>query len=218
MEGLVTDTVKSSSGWNRVKRWLAGLTGVLLVVPSLINAGIDVYKAALNVPRTESESVNSELFQKYFNKSPVVTIPIPVKQSTATIDVKLSVYEGGDIYVEYGHYTHWFPFPKSQFSLTPASVQFFPNAIAQVPSTAPRGEGRYVQEEKFDDNHIVRKRAYANGVLEISTIDKNTGRIVSSSMIRQTPQSASSPGSKHVEILNYPVVDLEALKKNRQPN
>ena len=99
---------KPSEGWGRVKRWVVGLTSVLVVVPALINGGLDVYKTIANVPKTYSERTNNDLFHKYFNKSPLVTIPIPIHQSVGTIEIKLSVFEAGDIYVEYGNNTQWF--------------------------------------------------------------------------------------------------------------
>lgn len=81
----------SSTTWAIIRRWVVRLTAVLVLVPSLINAGIDVYKSLLNVPRTQSERINSDLFKRHFSKTPVVSIPVPIKTNIGTFDMKLSI-------------------------------------------------------------------------------------------------------------------------------
>ena len=93
--------------WLKAKDWIVGLTAVLVVLPALINAGIDVYKAALNIPKTDAEQVNIELFKKYFNKPPVAAFRVPIKYSLGTAEAKFSIYEEGDVFVEYGSSSQW---------------------------------------------------------------------------------------------------------------
>src|SRR5215831_7175778 len=52
--------------------------------------------------RSESERINVELFKKYFNKQPVTVLPVPIKRSNGTVDVRFSIYDEGDVYVEIG--------------------------------------------------------------------------------------------------------------------
>jgi hypothetical protein len=110
--------MKSNSGTPiETKGWLHSLNGkivsvtaFLVVIPALINGGIDVYKAAANVPKTIYEINNYELFKKHFKHKPVLSQPIPIKTSEITVDMLLEVYENGDIFVKYGEFEQWFPF------------------------------------------------------------------------------------------------------------
>jgi hypothetical protein len=94
---------QNSSVWSKAKGWIVGLTAILVVLPALINTGIDVRKAVLNIPKTDAERTNLELFKKYFNKPPVTAFPVPIKHSLGTVEAKFSIYDEGDIFVEYGN-------------------------------------------------------------------------------------------------------------------
>ena len=82
----------NASPWLKTRNWIVGLTAVVVVLPSLINGGIDVYKALLSIPKTNAERANSELFKKYFNKSPVTVFPVPIKYSVGIVEAKFSIY------------------------------------------------------------------------------------------------------------------------------
>ena len=108
--------------FDKAKTWVIGLTGVLLVIPALINAGIDIYKVLLNIPSTESERINLELFKKHFQESPVTIVPVPIKAEGGNVTMQMSIYQNGDIYAEYGLQSAWFPMPRAQ-PLVPSSAQ-----------------------------------------------------------------------------------------------
>ena len=74
--GRVTAPDKDRSWANVVRSNVLAATGVLLVVPALLNAGYDIYAAAMKLPRTETERTNDALFRKYFNKPPVAVMPV----------------------------------------------------------------------------------------------------------------------------------------------
>lgn len=201
-----TKVKASPNGWGKAKTWVVGLTGVLVGVPALINAGVDIYKAVLKIPRTESERANAELFKKYFNKVPIVTLPIPVKQTTGTTEVKFSVYEEGDVYVEYGSLTQWFPFPRSA-DPTHAAFSIVPPASAQTTGEA-WGIGKYQQSERIEGNTLVRERVYANGVVERQRIDLRTGAVLDKTVSESVPRN---PGQSR-DLAPFGVIDLGAPK------
>src|SRR5438105_8776000 len=101
-----------------LKTWILGATAVLVVLPAMINAGVDVYKVVLNIPTSDSERVNAELFKKYFNKPAVTSFPVPIKNSVGVVEVRFSIYEEGDVFVEFGKNSQWFPFPRTTTTTT----------------------------------------------------------------------------------------------------
>jgi len=163
--------------FDRAKAWAVGITGVLVVVPALVNSGYDVYATLAKVPKTESQKINDELFRKYFNKQPVWAFPIPVKRDAGNVEAKFSVYEGGDVYVEFGKRSQWFPFPSlEKISLFERGIQLIGTAHAQESSRV--GSGTFEQSDRIVDGKIVRERRWENGVLETFTLDPRTGNIL----------------------------------------
>ncbi|VVS94284.1 hypothetical protein [Desulfoluna spongiiphila] len=197
----------SPSLWTEMRNWIIGLTAVLLVIPSMVNAGLDIYKSLINFPKTRSEQINSRLFSENFNKAPIVTIPVPIKTRHKTVNMKLSIYEGGDIFAEYGDYSQWFPFPTEQTS----ALSLIPSAHAEppVPVDKPR---EYTQVDTLKGKIIERERVYSDGTTERYTINRNTGKIENKVVIQATPPR-SAPPETQVKIMPFPTVDIEALKE-----
>jgi hypothetical protein len=195
--------------WSKAKDWIVGLTAVLVVLPALINAGIDVYKAALNIPKTDAEQINMELFKKYFNKPPVAAFPVPIKYSLGTAEAKFSIYEEGDVFVEYGNSSQWFPFPKP-LTTRAANVSFISQAIAQQ-ANAARGIGAYRQTDRFDGPTLARERVYDNGVIEQQRIDPRSGEIL------EQATRPSSDTTNNRQLAPFGVIDLET-QKSRPPS
>lgn len=89
---------------------IVSLTALLVVIPALINSGIDVYKSIANIPAGIQEKTNDELFKRHFKDAPIFSQPIEIKTGNATLEMLLDVYENGDIFVQYGDFSQWFPF------------------------------------------------------------------------------------------------------------
>lgn len=191
------------SGWGKMTSWLAGLTGVLVVIPALINAGLDIYGAWKKIPRTETERINVELFQKYFGKQPKQSFPLQIKRGGGFYEVKFSVFEEGDIFIEYGALTQWFPFPHPP---TQANTTLSPiyDAVAQ---DVRESFGRYEQSEELDGHRLLRERLYDNGDVERQSIDIRTGQIIEREVTRSNrppPQQAPS------DVGPFSGIDLDA--------
>jgi len=200
----------SASTFASLKGWLLGLTSVLVVLPALINSGIDVYAAFAKLPKSEAEKINVTLFRKYFNKQPVAAFPVPIKQSNGTVEVRFSVYEEGDVFVEFGRFTQWFPFPSAG-GPGPVAFSLFPQAHAQA-NALPRGAGAYEQSDRIKGDVIVRERVFQNGVTERYTVNPRTGDITDFEAQRGPKPAMTNAVNGMPKIAP---IDLDTLRSNR---
>lgn len=200
----------SASTFASVKGWVVGLTSVLVLIPAVINAGIDIYASFAKLPKSEAERTNVALFQKYFNKQPVAAFPVPIKQSNGTVEVRFSVYEEGDVFVEFGRFTQWFPFPSAG-GPGPVAFSLFPQAHAQA-SAPLRGSGSYEQSDRIKGDAIVRERVFQNGVTERFTLDPRTGDITDFEAQRGPKPAAAGAAPAMPKITP---IDLDTLRGNR---
>lgn len=204
------------SFFGRFKGWIVGLTSVLVVLPALINAGVDIYASLLKLPRTEAERVNERLFREYFKKQPVAAFPVPIKQNNGTVEVRFEVYEKGDVFVEFGNFTQWFPFPSHDGGpKKTVGFSLVSNAVAQDPPP-PKGLGRYQQIDQLQGDAVIRKRTYENGVIEKQVIDPRSGDILNSST-RQTDQKpVPVPAAKTLGVPKIAPIDLDQFRTATQ--
>lgn len=203
----------------RLKVWITGLIGVLVVLPSLINAGLDVYSSLLKLPKTEAERINEKLFREYFGKQPVATVPVPIKQNNGMVEVRFAIYDKGDVFVEFGNFSQWFPFPNPDDSTKkPVGFSLMSSAFAEIQApTSPQGMGRYQQTDQMQGEALRREKIYENGVIESQVIDTRSGDILDSST-RQSDQKklpASQP-SVPLAVPKVVPIDLDQYRKIRQ--
>lgn len=202
-----------TTGFERMKNWLIGVTGVLVVIPALVNGAFDVYASVVNLPKTDAERINVELFKKYFNKPPVATVPVPIKQNHGIVEVRFQVFDEGDVYVEYGNFTQWFPFPKETADSRKIAFNFISNAIAR--QTPLYGKGALTQQESLRNGRLIRERTWRNGVAERLEIDTRTGDVISRNTRRIDPivQHDSEPMEREIK-----AIDLDAVRAERERN
>lgn len=207
------------SYFTHLKLWVTGLLGVLVVLPSLINAGLDVYSSLLKLPKTEAERINEKLFREYFGKQPVATVPVPIKQNNGIVEVRFAIYDKGDVFVEFGSFSQWFPFPAGQGEAKkPVSFSLMSSAYAQAPTSAsPQGVGQYKQTDKIHGGALVREKIYENGVIENQVIDTRSGDILDSSA-RQTAQTlpALPASGAALAVPKVAPIDLDQYRKTQQ--
>ena len=206
-----------TSFFARFKGRIVGLTSILIVLPALINAGVDLYSIVLQLPRTEAEKTNEVLFRTYFDVKPVFIYPIPIKQNNGIVEVEFKIYEKGDVYVKYGNFSQWFPFPSSEsVKKKRMGLSFISNAMAQV-QLVPKGLGGYQQTDQLRGTNIIRQRVYENGVIETQVIDTRTGEILQSTVNQSTQKHVPIPvGNSGFETPKLAPIDLDkfqAMKK-----
>lgn len=205
-----------ASFFSRFKGWIVGLTSVLVVLPALINTGHDIYSSLLKLPRTEAERINERLFREYFKKQPVATIPVPIKQNNGTVEVRFAIYEKGDVFVEFGNFTQWFPFPaRDGEDNKTLGFSLISSAFAQSPP-APKGEGRFQQADQIQGDALIREKTYENGVVEKQVIDPRSGDILNSSARQTDQKQVAVPASRALPVPKMATIDLDQLRKVAQ--
>jgi hypothetical protein len=210
-----------ASYFTHLKLWITGLIGVLVVLPSLINAGLDVYSSLLKLPKTEAERINEKLFREYFGKQPVATVPVPIKQNNGIVEVRFQIYDKGDVFVEFGSFSQWFPFPAAEGEMKkPVAFSLMSSAHAQAPASSPvlrQGVGQYQQTDRMQRGALVREKIYQNGVVENQVIDTRSGDILDSSVRQSTQPLPAPPASGAVlAVPRVAPIDLDQYRKIQQ--
>ncbi|MDE1464236.1 hypothetical protein [Spartinivicinus poritis] len=222
-DDIVSTESAGPTRWEQAKAWVIGLTGVLLVFPALINSAVDIYKAILNVPSTEAEAINTQLFKAHFQELPLTVVPVSIKTDSGTVVMQMSIYENGDIYAEYGFHSQWFPMPVNKQAIAFNSLPLlFSSAYAENRPhelNQPITDNAFIQQDIIHNNQIKRSRYYNNGQLETFSIDIQTGEIKNkqSREVEKVPQTGTTPS---VPVKKRPKfqpmeVDLVNLKKQK---
>lgn len=161
---------QKTGSFSKLTAWILGITGVLVLVPALINAMFDVYASIQNLPRTEAEKVNMELFEKYHGAAPLFSRTIPVRTHLGTISMLFEVHEGGDIFVRYGENSQWFRFPLAATN----SAWLIRNAHAQDwDGSVP--QGNFYQYDSMHGRSMQRELFFEDGKKQTFLIDPRTG-------------------------------------------
>lgn len=186
---------------NRVMDWIkttqgiiTGIVAVLVILPSLFNAVIDVYISFFNIPKSINEHNNQQLFQSHFQEKPIHSGMNVIKTDTGNLSMKVSIYRNGDIFVEYGDYSQWFPYrpPKDAKKTTSSLSWLISDAYAEDYSSglspceiAKQGEQgntnvatSYLLKDVRQGEYLLRERIYADGCRESLSINVNTGQIM----------------------------------------
>lgn len=201
-----------AGNWGTVRGWIVKATAVLVVLPALLNAGYDVYAAAMQLPRTDAERVNSDLYRKNFNKAPVATVPVPIKNDLETVDVKFAIYEEGDVLVEFGKSSQWFTFPKANGTKR-VSMSLLPSAFAQTPNSRPNSPAAIAsQTETLSGSTLLRSRIYQDGRTETRKIDIRTGDTLEVHA-GEISKDRIPVGNKTPPAFKIDTIDLQKLRK-----
>ncbi len=187
---------------------LLSIAAVLVAVPAIINAGVDIYNSVEKIPKGSKEKQNSELFQKHFKESPIFTAPLEVKGAGETRQISIDVYENGDIFVVYGQSGQWFPFKAETIAL-----ERLLTGVAYAQTVAPAQTHQYIQKTDIKDGYVTQERVYTNNVKEVLTIDKNSGKVVSTKTTTAQPSEKPRQGQKSVVKANTFVIDIDSIKK-----
>ncbi|AZE48260.1 hypothetical protein C4K04_2587 [Pseudomonas chlororaphis] len=197
-----------NTGWGKLTKIAVGLTGVLVVLPALINSAKDVYGAIHQLPRTEAERLNVEFFKKYWGKKPLGELPLVISRDGSSYKFSVTVYEEGDLSVQYGNKIQWFAFPGQSATLSDAG--FLISSTYADGSRYRSFDGELERIQQFDSiqgSNAVRENVYRNGVRERQVIDIRTGVVVD-----QTFKESAVPGTDDTAYKMPPslTIDLNA--------
>ncbi|MDJ0592150.1 MAG: hypothetical protein QNJ72_19530 [Pleurocapsa sp. MO_226.B13] len=114
---------------------------------------------------------------------PKQTIPHQIHTADASVNMKINVYEDGDILTEYGTKMEWLCFPKVKIVRIANSLADFliPPAVAQTTVPNVRAKTTYIQEQALSPNDsriIEQTRIYSDGTVEKMWINRRTGTII----------------------------------------
>ncbi len=236
-----TTSSKSSgnlTGWLKTTEGLiTSIIAILVIIPSMINALVDVYTTILDIPSSLPERNNQRLFKAHFEESPAHTGVGTIRTERGDLNVKLNVYESGDIYIEYGKFSQWFPFdPESvapdaneplgwlmHSAYAEVSTALSPCETAQNmadPSNnnSPLSMHRYIQQEQqIKAGQLQRIRIYDDGCKETLFVEVNSGKILDQQFItiELTDKLKSSlEGEKSVQMFAPEIIDVRPSGKN----
>ena len=186
---------------NQIMEWIkttqgiiTGIVAVLVILPSLFNALIDVYISFFNIPKSINEHNNQQLFQSHFQEKPIHSGMNVIKTDTGNLSMKVNIYRNGDIFVEYGDYSQWFPYhpPKEtkkavssiSWLISDAYAEDYPTGLSPCELTKQGEQGNtnvattYLLKDVRQGDNLLRERIYADGCRETFSINVNTGQIM----------------------------------------
>ena len=161
---------------------LTSFFAILIIVPSLLNAFSDIWVAWNDLPIGEKEKINNKLFKSHWRESPVHSKKIIVEVQKIAVPITVDIYRNGDIFIDYGQSTQWFPFKQMNIPL--AKFSLINSAMADEVETKEKVESTptipiNVVNEKIEDNNVIRLKTFGDGSIEKQVIHMNTGKITS---------------------------------------
>jgi len=205
-----------SIGW---KTKLTSLLASLVIVPSIINSIGDIWVSMNDLPIGEREVINSTLFRLHWRENPVHSKQIIVDVKNVSVPITIDVYRNGDIFLDYGNTTQWFPFDDK--SLVFADINF--NVISSAYAvniknimkkivTQPSAPVEIINE-KVNNSEIKRSKVHQDGTIENQVIDINTGQTKSYEVIElELPKDDPNEKPKIIEIIKIPERINEAVE------
>jgi hypothetical protein len=211
--GALPPSHKREESASGIRSWIVKATGVLLVVPALLNAAYDVYANVQKLPRTDAERLNTELFKKYFNKEPLARLPISITNEAGSENVKIAIYEGGEIFVEVGRASRWFVFTKAD---KPDRVSFSLVSTAFAQTSATSGQAAIAsQKDAISGSTLIRSRTYTDGRTEQRKIDIRSGMTLSTETGSVPVASVPTPASG-TRVFSMEPIDLQQLRARQR--
>lgn len=121
----------TQQGSGKAKTFITWLTGILLVLPALLNSGIDVYNSVMSIPTGNVEKLNERKRSEHFQHEPLFSqnFEIPAEHGSKK-QLKLFVYPNADIYVNYSGFEQWLPAEESLSEDSSVSLLMLSPAIA----------------------------------------------------------------------------------------
>ncbi|VAW66889.1 hypothetical protein MNBD_GAMMA08-2201 [hydrothermal vent metagenome] len=102
---------EKNSFFMKLKSNIVSLAALLVVIPSVINAGKDIYISIMNIPLGASESKNERLKNEHWDERAITKQDIEIKNNKF---LKIRVYDNADVWLGYGRQEQWFSnAPKS---------------------------------------------------------------------------------------------------------
>ena len=205
---------------NNWKTILTSLVALLVIVPSVLNAVNDIWVAWQHLPIGEKEKINNTLFKKHWKENPLLSKQLIIEGKKGRIPVTIEIYTDGDIFVDYGLFTQWFPYAIAKMAshkfeiITSAYAGFFSKVDQNIKAVNAKPTQINNSREK---NNVIREKVLSDGSIERQTININTGEVIKAERIppQVTPPTAMTPGDirmETIEVIKLPTSNNEKVK------
>lgn len=168
---------------------ITALLGLLVVLPSVINAITDIYVAWQGLPIGNQEKINSRLFQAHFKENPINSQQLMVKGQTGASAMTLDVFQNGDVFINYGENVQWFPYQDLQLAesgfsfISAAYADWYVEPTTKQSNQTLEADSVKVESRYISKTEIERVRYLSDGSKIKQVINVNTGRIISTEYI-----------------------------------
>jgi len=185
--------MKSEGFFHNWGRKLTGLVGFLVVVPSVLNAGKDIWVSWNDLPIGEKEKINSLLFKDHWKESPIHSKQIIVEIQKRKVPITVDIYRNGDIFIDYGRSAQWFAFEEIDLSFTQFTLLSSAHANEHSIDIKEMSAAPVIVINEINENKdVVRSKVLKDGSIEKSTLDPNTAKTISVEVI-PAPENIKEP-------------------------
>ena len=204
---------------NNWKTILTSFVAVLVIVPSVLNSVTDIWVAWNDLPIGEKEKINSMLFKNHWKENPVHSKQLIVEIEKGKTPITLDIYRNGDIFIDYGRFTQWFPYKdieitSNNFHLIPTiQAGFFSKFTRQLKTV--NALPTKVTNEKKSNNEVVRSKTLSDGSIERQVININTGKVKSHEVIPAPVSSVKPANSVNISIEPIEVIKIPENSKGK---
>jgi hypothetical protein len=102
------EKVADNSIFVKLRNSIAALVAMLVVIPSVINAGKDIYVSIMNIPVGVSESKNEKLMIDHWDEEALSKYKFKIQNNDVDKILRIRVYKNADIWFKYGVQEQWF--------------------------------------------------------------------------------------------------------------
>ena len=159
------------------KAVIAGVVGLLIIIPSVINSLGDIITSLRNLPIGEKEKIHVQLMKDHWGEDPMYTKQMKIDGEEDNLIITVDIYDNGDIRVDYGEYAQWFPYKKVKNS-DELALSFFTNLYANDIELYKTRSITTEVENIEAKNNIIRIRKFSDGSIQKMVLEKNTGKIL----------------------------------------
>jgi|GEM_PF-6780676 len=199
---LAQETPPARGGWlDSLKLRVIAATSVLLAVPAMFGAGQAAMSSFNRMVTPSQEEINTRLFKKYFRAPPLLRQPVLVTTKAGPLQMVYSVYQGGEVNVEYGESSQWF----DASPIRSVSMSSFFLSTAQAQTRDEAFQARLKQYEALNGNKLTRVVEMQGGSAEVTTYDIRSGN-VDKRRVMPLKSALASPAFANGNVSVTPVV------------
>lgn len=156
--------------------------------------------------------------KEHWKENPIHTKQIIIEGENGKVPIAVDIYKNGDIFVDYGSLTQWFPYSNLVVKTDVRSVDlahagFFDKITKSIKSPIDKS----VHNVEKSSETVERTRTYKDGSKQVQVIDINTGEVKSVKNIgpedeSQTHNASNNDTDVKIEVIKLPKKDNDKLQ------